>query len=220
MSQETVTIREGGDSGYPRGTRAEVIAKHLDPKVVPTCSQHIEGVNAGCIYYDHKKYRCIFSPTRNAEAGPENVGFYKKLPNGAEQGFIMPCYLFMENEFQLWQQRHITGVRYPNRFYGVGEQITRKMRVARHPKPDPDCHKCTRGQCNLMDEVKVKQTIEPFPRPEETIQGDIFPHEDELEADSGITLEMEAEHQPKVGGQVEEIMKERRAARRITENTT
>lgn len=220
MAEGEVVIREGGVSGYPIGTRDEAKAENLDPKVTSTCSQPIEGVNLGCQWFSHKKQRCIFAATRNAEAGPENYGFFKKLPgrDGAEQGFVLPCYMFMGNEFELWQQRHLTGVQY-TRFYQVGESITRKVRVPRHPKVDPECQRCRKGDCNLTDLVLQTIEIEPFPRPSTSLEGSIFPHDEELAPDSSIALERQAEkHKP--GSQVEEIMAERRKSRQATERVS
>ncbi len=215
---EAIVIHESDQSGYPIGTRAEVVAKNLDPKTVPTCSQHVPGINAGCPYFDNRKRQCIFIATRNAEAGPEMAGWFKKLPNGAEQGFILPCYMFMEGEFDLWQQRHLTRVQY-SRFYGVGEQVTFKVWKARHPTPDPNCHKCKKGDCNLMDQYKETRTVQPFPRPSESIQGDIFPRDEVLSTESSIALEHEASKR-KEGTQVEKIMRERAEARRISERAS
>jgi hypothetical protein len=216
--QSEIEVRDSGQSGFPVGTRAEVIAKHMDPKTVPTCSQPVDGVNVGCPFYSSKRARCVFHTVRNAEAGPENFGYYKKLPTGVEQGFMMPCYLFMDGEFALWQQRHVTGVRW-SRFYQVGEEITRLVRVPKHPTVDPDCHRCRTGSCNLSKTVKITETIKAFPRPDEGETSDIFPFEDASE-DSGIDLELASERQPKVGTQVEEIMRKRREQRKITERAS
>jgi hypothetical protein len=221
----TIVTREGGHTGYPRGTRAEIIARGLDPKNVMTCSQHIEGINAGCPYFSNERQQCIFSHVRNAEAGPVNVGFYKRIgkradPNKIEQGFSMPCYLFMGNEYQIWKQQHLSNgnFSYSTPFLNEGDKVVKRLHVPRHPTIDTSCHRCRKGDCNLTDLKDVVEIVPPFRRPDDAIPETLFPQEEA--GDTHFDLAQTAEADLKTGGQLEELVAQRRNARKLTERVS
>ena len=185
---------------HPVGTRSELLAHGLDPKHVPCCGPQTEE-QLGCGFYHHNpkdgrpNLTCMFRRGSSfvriegqfrdnigkdgmPGAGPGRIGFFRRIPGfdatGRKlpwQGFVMTCWEFMSNEYELYLQRHTSGVEYRG-FYFPGDkvEIKRRVHVPLHPTPDKNCRRCQQNNCNRSKVDILTLEFTEFPRLGEYVQ--------------------------------------------------